>query len=122
MIAQRSFPRVKENSVLPDEMDTMDLVEDRATVQSVISHKLDEIVSEVIALADEQMSALEQKQDEVLLSSEVRMPILEFGKDADRILEDAALAFDLRIQDLHHHHLGDDMIHGMFYRLIHLYI
>ena len=50
------------------------------------------MAKDVTTELERKMLVLERKQDEVLLD-EKKMPILEFGRDAEVILKDAANAF-----------------------------
>ncbi len=56
-------------------------------------------VKEVLADSDGRLTKLEMKQDEVLPDLDTKMPILEFGKDANDILKDAKMAFDINDGD-----------------------
>jgi len=55
--------------------------------------ELDTIARRILSDFQGEMSILEAKQDDTLLDSEKSMPILEFGRDAQNILEGAIDAF-----------------------------
>ena len=56
--------------------------------------KISQVVEETTHFAETEMLALESKQDEIMLNPESKMPILEFGRDAEAILEGVNSSFD----------------------------
>jgi len=54
----------------------------------------DHVFEEVALKLQDKMNALEMKQDEVLFDIDRRMPILEFGQDANQILLDANILIE----------------------------
>jgi len=68
---------------------------------------------ELVSNSEESILWLESKQDEILLDPDTKMPILEFGADADRILQEASQCFDRDdIRDLAAGTVDTDLIEG----------
>jgi len=74
---------------------------DEGQLIETLATKLMRFSDEVISNSDKSISWLESKQDDVLLNSEMEIPILQFAADADRILIEASRRFDRQdIRDL----------------------
>lgn len=56
--------------------------------------KIMKLSDEVIITSEKSISELESKQDEILYNPENTIPILEFGADAESILQEASRRFD----------------------------
>ena len=59
-------------------------------MKEVLEQKSNEIITEAQMMMDE----LEMKQDEVLLDITSKMPILQFGQEASKILKQVMSKFD----------------------------
>ena len=70
------------------------LSESRGGSIALINETLQSASSRIIATAEKKMTNLAAKQEDNLLDPNKPMPILEFGSDAQRILEDAEAEFD----------------------------
>jgi len=91
-----------------------ELVPDQDIPSEEVIMDNDEILSQLTAASrrillecEGQLSALEAKQDDFLLNSEEGMPILEFGTDAQAVIEHALDSFDDAVDDLRAS-VGDD--------------
>jgi len=78
-----------------DESDSLDLDnDDNGNGNEALRRKLASVSDELYSEFEQSISYLESKQDEILLDTDAKMPILEFGADAERILQDASWYFD----------------------------
>ena len=65
-----------------------------AAISKRLRGKISQVMEETTHFAETEMLALESKQDEIMLHPESKMPILEFGRDAEAILERINTSFD----------------------------
>lgn len=79
-----------------------------------LKRKLETISDELLSNSEKSISWLESKQDEILLDPDTKMPILEFGSDAERILLEASQYFDHEdLRALANGNADTDLIEGV---------
>ena len=85
----RNIPRIQENGIPEEETPG---IENTIEKESIIDWE--NIFHDMALQLQDKINNLEKKQDDVLLDMDRRMPILEFGQDANEILWDAGMLFN----------------------------